>query len=237
MQFFSIFAFHLRVTAKNPEQSRQNKKRLKMKDINFFFFLLSICILTFLTESCSPMDEDMCSAMECNTGTLNQETCTCDCPEGFSGTNCETEDFCVTQNVICENEGTCVDGTCECPEGYSGTSCEIEDRAQFIGDYNVSDFCDFGMSSYNISITDSSSTITEIIIENFSGIGVAVEATVSGDKLTIPSQEVFVPTPPQGTARIEGSGSISGTILSLTYSLADLGNGLTDNCESTCTKQ
>jgi len=208
-----------------------------MKNVNLFFFLLSICIIIFFTESCSPMDDEMCPAIECNTGNFNEETCTCDCPEGFSGTNCQTEDLCITQNVECENGGTCVDGTCECTEGYSGTSCEIEDRAQFIGDYDVNDFCDFGMSSYTISITDSSSTITEIIIENFYGIGIEVEAKVSGDQLTIPAQDVFIPIPPQGTARIEGSGSISGNVLSLTFSLTNIDSGLTDNCNSTCTKQ
>jgi len=60
----------------------------------------------------------------CNTGALNEETCNCDCPSGFSGNNCETEDLCITQNVDCQNGGICVDGTCECPDGYTGTNCE-----------------------------------------------------------------------------------------------------------------
>jgi len=30
------------------------------------------------------------------------------------------------EDVICENEGICNDGTCECPDGYEGMTCEIE---------------------------------------------------------------------------------------------------------------
>jgi len=88
--------------------------------------MLSICAIGILTESCNSSDES-CPTINCNTGTLNEETCTCDCPVGFIGANCDIEDLCVTQSVVCQNGGVCVDGTCDCPTGFSGTNCEIED--------------------------------------------------------------------------------------------------------------
>lgn len=88
-------------------------------------FLFSLSTVIILSESCKK--EESCPTINCNTGTLNEETCACDCPVGFSGTNCTAEDLCVTQNVVCENGGTCVDGICDCPDGFSGTNCETED--------------------------------------------------------------------------------------------------------------
>lgn len=84
-----------------------------------------MCLITVLTESCKK--DVSCPTISCNTGTLNQETCNCICPNGFSGTNCQNEDLCVTQNLDCLNGGTCVDGSCNCPDGFSGVNCEIQD--------------------------------------------------------------------------------------------------------------
>ena len=34
-----------------------------------------------------------------------------------------TKDPC--KDVLCQNNGTCVDGNCKCPSGYGGSNCEI----------------------------------------------------------------------------------------------------------------
>ena len=90
------------------------------------FIILSTVLI--LNESCKK--EENCPIINCNSGIQNEETCVCNCPTGFSGLNCENENICVTQNIICENGGVCVDGTCDCPDGYIGTNCESFDPNQ-----------------------------------------------------------------------------------------------------------
>jgi len=64
-----------------------------------------------------------------NGGTCTEEGTgyVCECPDGFSGTQCEV--WACNPNP-CQNGGTCAaDGTgyvCECPDGFSGTQCEID---------------------------------------------------------------------------------------------------------------
>ena len=29
------------------------------------------------------------------------------------------------RNILCENDGVCIEGTCKCPTGYSGVHCEL----------------------------------------------------------------------------------------------------------------
>ena len=48
----------------------------------------------------------------------------CDCPIGFGGANCATEDLCITNDIDCENGGDCEDGECDYPANYSGNRCQ-----------------------------------------------------------------------------------------------------------------
>ncbi len=87
-------------------------------------------MIVILTESCDKKKEflDPCANINCNSGTC--ESGTCNCPEGFSGINCEVESLCFSGNIECENGGICLDGTCNCPVGFMGINCENFDFAQ-----------------------------------------------------------------------------------------------------------
>lgn len=69
-------------------------------------------------------EPDPCQNVTCqNGGTCDDGSC--QCPEGFSGVNCEIvpePDPC--ESIICENGGSCVDGLCECPPGFTGEFCQ-----------------------------------------------------------------------------------------------------------------
>lgn len=61
-----------------------------MKRTNLLILLISIFTIVLLSESCTK--EKLCPAINCNSGTLNTESCACECPDGFLGTNCEILD-------------------------------------------------------------------------------------------------------------------------------------------------
>jgi hypothetical protein len=89
----------------------------------------------------------------------------CNCPAGYSGTNCEKYDPCAA--VSCKNGGNCIDGTCNCPEGFSGNNCEIADRDKFLGNWKVTeDGTNSDPITYTVTITADTSK-TGVKISNF----------------------------------------------------------------------
>jgi len=84
---------------------------------NLFF-----CLLAAMSIMIIGCNDDPCEDLNCGTGICVDGTC--DCPDGFSGVNCEIQDLCF--GIDC-GPGTCMDGTCDCPDGFSGDNCEIED--------------------------------------------------------------------------------------------------------------
>lgn len=102
----------------------------QFKLLSPFLFLLILAL-----SGCSKDDDTPASpANPCETvNCLNGGVCDsgiCDCPEGYSGDQCETFDDCF--GVTCLNDGTCVNGLCDCTEGYSGPSCASQITPQSI---------------------------------------------------------------------------------------------------------
>lgn len=146
---------------------------------------------------------------------------------GLTLTGCKDE----CKDVVCQNGGTCEEGTCLCVSGYEGENCETEVRAKFIGSYSVSESCQSGNYNFNFNITASSASVTSIIINNFYDIGINVTANISGTTVTIPNQTV---TQSGSALNVSGSGQLNGNILTLTYTISSGSDS--DSCTATCNK-
>jgi hypothetical protein len=133
----------------------------------------------------------------------------------------ETIDPC--EDVTCLNGGTCELGLCDCATGYEGTECGTEVRAKLLGTWRTNnETCTSGgPSTFDIIIT-TNSDVTKINISNLYNVGFSAVASVDANNaVTIASQ-------PFGTGNISGSGSLSGTTLTLSYTVT--GGGASDNC-------
>lgn len=136
------------------------------------------------------------------------------------------------KDVDCVN-GTCdgVTGACICDDGYETDAdgiCNTLVVTKFLGQWNTTEDCSQSAPfSYNITIT-AGTAVNTIRISNFWGLFVnSVNATVSGNTVTIPSQE-----PDSDGYTVSGTGTISGTTLTLTYTVVDPAN-VADVCTGT----
>ena len=141
-------------------------------------------------------------------------------------------------SIVCENGGTCNDGTCDCAEGYEGTNCSTEVRAKFIGSYPGMDACSTTGASgtYTSTIATSTTGVNSILITGlWEGFFItAINGTVSGNEITVPSQE-----PDSDGFVIAGTGVMNadGTSIAWTFTVTETTNGSVDNCTLTATKQ
>jgi hypothetical protein len=136
------------------------------------------------------------------------------------------------KNVTCLNGGSCMDGSCICPAGFEDFNCGVDSRVKFIGLYSAIETCSEGNDIFDLQITAVLSSPGSVILNNFYGIGMPVHATVTGNTLTIPSQQANG----QGTTifTISGSGQMAVNVLTLTYTLTV---GSESNwCTAHCTK-
>ncbi len=137
------------------------------------------------------------------------------------------------KDVECGTNGTCFEGTCVCDVGYeAGVSgqCDTESRVKFYGNYNATETCTPGGTGTFSSAISSGSDITRINISNFADSGLNVAATVEESSITIPSQSLNI----NGTAAtVVGTGSISGTTVTLNYTVS---GGFNFTCSATLIK-
>jgi hypothetical protein len=119
---------------------------------------------------------------------------------------------------------------------FSLSSCSDDDdakpdtRGQFIGTYAVEDVVDDDVDEYEITI--SNGTDGDLNISNFGDrVYAPVKATADGNKITIKPQSFTNPSSGK-TLKISGSGTLSGNVLTFTYTF-DGFLEYTANCKAT----
>lgn len=133
----------------------------------------------------------------------------------------------------CAKKG-CTDATAD---NYDADATEDDDscvpaRDKFLGSYSVQEACGSGNYTYDISIVTSASGDLKVIINNLGDFTLTINAaaTVNGSNITIDNATY-------NNATLTGSGSISGNLLTITYTITDNATGASDQCTMTCTKQ
>ena len=148
--------------------------------------------------------------------------------------SCKKEEPDPCASVTCQNGGTCNNGTCSCASGYEGATCGTEQRAKFIGTYSAAESCTPGGNfNYTLTVTTSGTGVSNVILNNYYGVGVIATATISGSSITIPSQIITIAG--IGAVTTSGSGQISGNIMTISYTIVSSSGS--DSCTAICTKQ
>jgi hypothetical protein len=70
-----------------------------MNKLNQLLLIIGASLVMFISQSCNLLNPG-CEILDCNAGTLNEETCACDCPEGYLGTTCESFDKTKVQALL-----------------------------------------------------------------------------------------------------------------------------------------
>ena len=153
--------------------------------------------------------------------------------------SCSKENTASCDDVICEGNTTCVNGTCVCEEGYEGEDCDTYSRDKFIANWSGSDTCEIVLAgindegqteiiTYDIEARDSSGNHNYLIFEyiNEEG-GYQIYGTAHQQRLTIPTQMQSIqlsdlPYPIDGT--ISGSGRLFNNNASMTIKTSISGN-------------
>ena len=118
---------------------------------------------------------------------------------------------------------------------FFATSCDIiiiepqyDERELFIGRYDIEEYsATYDYSTvYPISISKSSHSFDEVLINNFYDVNISVYAWVDGNKISIPLQEVNL-------YEIEGTGTLRNNEIHFQYRVRDLySGGVTDFCQA-----
>ena len=111
------------------------------------------------------------------------------------------------EDVICQNDGVCVDGDCDCPDGFTGTTCEFTLAEAVAGSYEVLNSCVSGDSYTSVIEVDPDfpDQNNRIRIYNPRNAGEAFfyPATITSDsEINIPIFNLDL-----GTGTIQGSGA------------------------------
>lgn len=109
------------------------------------------------------------------------------------------------ESVVCQNDGTCVDGVCDCLPGFEGEFCELITRQKITGNFVMTYNCEGDTAETDIwGIAADAMTDNEVIIMELHKRQLWVRATIT-DPNSIELNEVIA-----GAAgyTISGSGTI-----------------------------
>lgn len=149
------------------------------------------------------------------------------------------KDACET--VICNNGGSCKDGTCTCPVGYEGVFCETSIALLFTGNYAATYDCTSATQEVALSLKPAAPA-NIITLRNLGDYclptDALIDATVRNDSLFIQNQTTCVSTGFAGYT-YQGIGIRKGDSLSLTFSVSYNAGGTphTDNCKALLIKK
>jgi hypothetical protein len=144
------------------------------------------------------------------------------------------------EDVVCEDNATCVGGTCVCIEGYEGEGCATESREKFNGTWQGKDTCEITFPgndqfstteiiTYELIISDSAGNhfYVNMQIADEGGAGYSLYGTTHLNKLTIPNQFQTITLsdlPADIVGTVSGSGTISADQNSIALNLSVIGN-------------
>lgn len=133
------------------------------------------------------------------------------------------------KDVVCKNGGTCLEGTCDCATGYYGSFCDSTYSTKLTGSYTCNETCPGVVAGANWSsiVSISSTTATNVVVTNFGNSGVSATLSVADGTVTVNPFTV-------GSFNVTGSGTYSGNVISITYTLANTSGSTT--CSMTMTK-
>jgi len=120
------------------------------------------------------------------------------------------------KDVVCNNGGTCVDGTCSCTTGYEGTNCETDSRDKFVGQWKANETGSVG-GAFTYTATVAKGSNSNLTITNFTAAGASCVFSGSADqsKMMISAQTVC------GYSISNVSASLSGSTITISYTAND----------------
>jgi len=148
--------------------------------------------------------------------------------------SCGKKDAC--EDVVCKNNGTCVDGSCKCPTGYEGVDCGQTSAAKFTGLWAATDVCPISTRTgtdlkYHVTISTSNADPMQVDVKGIGATDYTFSATANGKTLTIDEQTAADGRKYSGTITYSNA-----TTLSMSFSIKDSSGTPVEACTSTLKK-
>ena len=92
--------------------------------------------------------------------------------------------------IACAHNGVCNNGVCTCPAGYEGNNCEIVTSSRYTKQWNVIETGTISGPNKFPLIIIADTNATTVWIQNLYNYFQSMRATVKGDTITIPNQDL-----------------------------------------------